>query len=612
MRRALSVFALGLAAAGAFAQTPAWTRDFTFAKSNEAAVTVGVDSAGNVYSVGTRGLAPLRDILVVSYTPTGVLRWSQTYNGPVSKDDVPVEIAVDPATGDVYLVGMSFRGATENAMITQKYAGGTGVLEWTETHYYDDGFFGLVPCIAEGITLGPDGTLFACGSAQIFNEFEDAYVVSQNRATGAKINTHVFGTTIQPASYQSAKDIAFNGTDGVFVAVSTADNPSPYSPDASDLLIRRLTTGLTEVWTNTYDGYGKRDVARNIAVRGNDVFIFGNAATDPATYPVLFTVKANALTGAEVWRKLRSTASDTDTGKMVLNSFGDPTIVSKIDMFGGLAVRYRGTDGFLYFDRVLADQYNDFTVDGGAATYLVGPNTMKLSTAGATLWTSPQPGVSAAAAPGNVLYTNTTFVGASTDLRTMRWFQGAYAFTLTPSSTVGGVTVTGRLSVNQLAPVGGLTFNVAESSIYVSVPATVTIPAGATQVNFNVFTAPVKGYVNLNIPITATFNGITLTQTLTLIPPVPQSLVMSPATVTGGNPSTGTVTLTGKAPSTGLWVALSDNSTFVTTPNAVKVLANQTSANFGVTTVAVVNTQNVTITAKSNGVTRTATLTVNP
>lgn len=612
MRKALSVFALGLVAVSAFAQTPAWSRDFTFAKSYESAVTIGVDAAGNVYSAGVRGLLPLRDILVVSYTPTGVLRWSQTYNGPANKDDVPIEIAVDPANGDVYLVGMSYRGATENAMITQKYTGSTGAIEWTETHYYDDGFFGLVPCIGKGITLGPDGVLFACGSAQIFNEFEDAYVVSQNRATGAKINTHVFGTTIQPASNQYAEDIAFNGTDGVFVAASTADNKSPYSPDASDLLIRRLTTTLTEVWTNTYDGYGKRDVARNVAVRGNDVFVFGNAETDPATYPVLFTVKANALTGAEVWRKLRATASDTDTGKMVLNSFGDPTIVSKIDMFGGLAVRYRGTDGYLYFDRVLNDQYTDFAVDGGAATYLVGPNTMKLSTTGATLWTSPEAGESAAIAPGNVLYTNRTQSNATIDLRTMRWFQGAYAFTLTPPSTVGGVIVNGRISVNQLAPTGGLTFNLSENSIYVAVPATVTIPAGATQVNFNVFTAPLKGYVNVNVPITATFNGITLTQTLTLIPPVPQSLVMSPSTVTGGNPSTGTVTLTGKAPAAGLWVALSDNSTFVTTPTAVKVLANQTSANFGVTTVAVVATQNVTITAKSNGVTRTATLTVNP
>lgn len=612
MKRALSVYALGLAAVGAFAQTPAWSRDFTFAKSNESAVTIGVDNAGNVYSVGVRGTAPLRDILVVSYTPAGVLRWSQTYNGPASKDDVPVEIAVDPATGDVYLVGMSYQGATENAMITQKYLGSTGALQWTESHYYDDGFFGLVPCVGKGITLGPDGTLFACGSAQIFNEFEDAYVVSQNRGTGVKINTHVFGTSIQPASNQIAEDIAFNGTDGVFVAVSTADNQNPYSPDSSDMLIRRLTTGLTEVWTNTYDGYGKRDVARNIAVRGNDVFIFGNATTDPATYPVLFTVKANALTGAEVWRKLRSTASDTDTGKMVLNSFGDPTILAKIDMFGGLAVRYRGTDGYLYFDRVLDDQYNDLAVDAAAATYLVGPGTMKLSTAGATVWNSPEAGVAAAVAPGNVLYTNRTQSNATIDLRTMRWFQGAYAFTLTPSSTVGGVIVNGKLSVNLLAPAGGLTFNLSENSIYVAVPASVTIPAGATQVNFNVFTAPLKGYVNVNVPISANFNGIMLTQTLTLIPPVPQSLVMAPQVVTGGNPSTGTVTLTGKAPSTGLWVALSDNSAFVTTPVAVKVLANQTSANFGVTTIAVVATQNVTITAKSNGVTKTATLTVNP
>lgn len=610
MKLALISLASLMLIATATAQVPAWSQDFHFGPLlPDEAIDIGVDANGNVYSAGTKGLN--KDILVVSYTPTGTQRWATAYNGPGNKNDTPVEIAVD-ANGDVFLVGMAWEDANTYGMITQKYNGATGALLWTQFHKYDDGMFGLVPCLAKGITLGPDGVLYACGAASIFNEFYDAYVVRQNRATGAIENTLVYGTTMVPAANQIAEDIAFNGTDGVFVGGSSADNQHPYSSDGSDMFITRLSPTLTEVWTNTYDGYARRDVARNIGVRGNDVFVFGNATTNPALYPVLFLVKANATTGAEVWRKLRSTAADIENGKMVLDPFGNPTIMGNIDMLGGLALRYRATDGFLYWERIFGEQYSDIATDSAAATYLVGPTTMKLSHTGATLWNAPQAGASVAVGPGNVLYTNRTQFNATADLRTMRWFQGAFTFTLSTNSTVGGVNVTGTLKSNLVAPVGGLTFTITENSIYTATVASATIPAGNTIANFTIFTAPNKGWTNILIPITATLNGVVLTQTLTLLPPVPQSLLLNPNAITGGQSSTGTVTLTGKAPGNGLWVALSDNSLAVTTPNAVKVLANQTSAQFGLqsTTVQVVTV--VTINAKSNGVTRTATLTLNP
>lgn len=114
------------------------------------------------------------------------------------------------------------------------------------------------------------------------------------------------------------------------------------------------------------------------------------------------------------------------------------------------------------------------------------------------------------------------------------------------------------------------------------------------------------------VPITATLNGATAVGTLTILPPVPQSLVMSPNVVQAGLSSTGTVALTGKAPGAGLWVALSDNSSAASTPIAVKVQPYQTSAQFVVQTTDLAVTTVVTISAKSNGVTRTATLTINP
>ena len=91
------------------------------------------------------------------------------------------------------------------------------------------------------------------------------------------------------------------------------------------------------------------------------------------------------------------------------------------------------------------------------------------------------------------------------------------------------------------------------------------------------------------------------------------SLSLNPTSVVGGNSSTGTVTLSGPAPSGGFVVSLSSSNTNVATvPSTVTVPAGATSANFTVSTQAVSSATSVTITASAGGVSRSATLTVNP
>ena len=93
-------------------------------------------------------------------------------------------------------------------------------------------------------------------------------------------------------------------------------------------------------------------------------------------------------------------------------------------------------------------------------------------------------------------------------------------------------------------------------------------------------------------------------------------LALNSVTVTtpviGSNPSTGTVTLSGAAPSAGLSVALaSNNSAVATVPASVMVPAGQTSATFQVSTSTVSVSTQVSITATFQSLT-SATLTVTP
>lgn len=90
------------------------------------------------------------------------------------------------------------------------------------------------------------------------------------------------------------------------------------------------------------------------------------------------------------------------------------------------------------------------------------------------------------------------------------------------------------------------------------------------------------------------------------------SLAFSPASLVGGASSTGTVTLTAAAPAGGAVVTLASANTAASVPASVTVPAGATSATFSATTSSVTTQTTVSITAAWNGVSRTATLTVNP
>jgi hypothetical protein len=111
---------------------------------------------------------------------------------------------------------------------------------------------------------------------------------------------------------------------------------------------------------------------------------------------------------------------------------------------------------------------------------------------------------------------------------------------------------------------------------------------------------------------TASYAGVNRQATLTVNPPILNTLSVSPGSVQGGTGATGTVTLSGKAPSSGFAVALSSNNTAAaTTPSSVQVPAGQTTVNFPITTKTVSSNAAVQINASAQGRNASASLTVN-
>ena len=193
---------------------------------------------------------------------------------------------------------------------------------------------------------------------------------------------------------------------------------------------------------------------------------------------------------------------------------------------------------------------------------------------------------------------------------------------VTPTTVTAGTSSAGSVILNDPAPVGGFTVTLQSSSPAATVPASVTVAAGATSAGFTATTTAVT--VSTNVTITAAGGGVSVSTTLTVNPgaapppppPAPaaslSAVSVNPVSVVGGISSAGTVTLTSAAPVGGLIVSLSSNSASAVVPASVTVAAGATSAGFTATTTTVTVATSVTLTGTAGAVVRTATLTVNP
>jgi LmbE family N-acetylglucosaminyl deacetylase len=185
---------------------------------------------------------------------------------------------------------------------------------------------------------------------------------------------------------------------------------------------------------------------------------------------------------------------------------------------------------------------------------------------------------------------------------------GIAALSLSTASVTGGATAAGTVTLDGPAPAGGTQVALSSTDGAAQVPASVTVPAGATSASFVVTTSPVASATSAAISGSA--GGRTQSVTLTVLPPVVSTLDVTPASVMGGSPATATVTLNAPAPAGGAQVALSSNSGAAAVPSSVTIPAGATSATFSLGTSAVGDNTVVTISASYGGATRTATLTV--
>lgn len=192
--------------------------------------------------------------------------------------------------------------------------------------------------------------------------------------------------------------------------------------------------------------------------------------------------------------------------------------------------------------------------------------------------------------------------------------------TATPSTVASGATTELRISLGAgVAPSRGFTFSVSSSnSSVLSVPSSVTMSAGSSSVRFTGTARNVTSNRSVTVQVRNDQLGrrdVTVTVTPSAPPPPApvtlSALALSATSVTGGNSVQGTVRLSAAAQAATV-VTLASSSASATVPASVTVAAGASSANFTVNTATVTAATTATISGALNGITRSATLTINP
>jgi uncharacterized protein (TIGR03437 family) len=171
----------------------------------------------------------------------------------------------------------------------------------------------------------------------------------------------------------------------------------------------------------------------------------------------------------------------------------------------------------------------------------------------------------------------------------------------TPNALNSGGATTCTVTLSGAALAGGAVVTLASSTALLLVPASVTVPAGATSATFTATAGAVSGTTQPAAILTATLNGVSQTASLALsmVPGSVSSLTCSPDPTASGTLLC-TVQLASAAPAGGSNIQLQAASSGVQLPTQVQVPAGAQSVQFRATVLISDQDQQVNISAAAN------------
>lgn len=479
--------------------------------------------------------------------PNGTLMWTVPFDQSSGIANYASSVAYSP-NGSILAVG-GYGGSGNGNSVLQLLNASNGAVTQT-----------LNSSLANGVTsvaFSPDGTMLAdCGQGTTYSNGQYYSLVEiWNVSTGKLITS--FETVAQTLT-----SVAFS-PNGSILAVGGD------SYDANDnplglLELWNVSTGVLASSLQTANSGGVASIA--FSPDGTELADGGNALE-------LWSIATNKL---------------LSTLPLVSNSGSVDSVVFSPDG----EVLFAGTNGNLQAFSALG--YELLSYYNNSSTVQVGNfwtvTSVAVSTNGSVLAYGSQSGAIVVAA--NPFYDSVAIS----------------SFTISPQTVMGGTSSMGTVTLSKPAPPAGNGVIIVSGNTTVGVPGIVRIAPGATQATFTITTETLSN--NTTATVSATSDGVTIRASVNVSNLSVGSLRVSPSTVQGGISSTGTITLSGPAPSGGISVGLLSNSTSAIVPATVTIAGGSTSATFTIKTSGV-NTQTSTLITAGNGAAaKSSTLTI--
>jgi WD40 repeat protein len=495
---------------------------------------------------------------------------------------------------------------------------------------------------ASSVTFTPDGKFLAAGTGSNINVYRTDNLALQPVLTGhtSAVNAIAIspdGTTLASASSDRTVKIWNLSTSALVRTLSRHTggvNSVAFSPASNVTLVDSSSDNTATLWsianatatalqtfthTDTINMAAFSRDGKQVATGGADRHL---KIWDTATGAVLrnYTQETGApISSSSSVNGVTSVVYSQD-GKFLFYGRNDWTLTASdnplfVPLITGLTLNPSSVVGGTSVTGTVT--LNSTTLAGGAVISLSSDNTGVASLPASTV-TVPQGSATA------TFIVNTSGVTVQSIANITASLNGSSAtapitvttptvlsLSLSPTSVRGGQNSTGTVTLTGPAPAGGLTVNLASNNTNAIAPAKVNVAAGASSATFSIPTN-VVGTQN-TATITASLNGTSATATLTITPPVVTAISVSPANLKGGQPSTGTVTISDPAPAGGILITLSsDNAAVAGTVGSVTVASGSTTATFAITTHVVSVLTSVTFTGVFNASSQKTVLTVTP
>ncbi|MBL0424933.1 delta-60 repeat domain-containing protein [Ramlibacter alkalitolerans] len=511
-----------------------------FAQASDGATVyaVTVQSNGKIVAAGSAFRAPQNgassgsDFVLARYNTNGSLDTSFGGSGKVTKDigggqDYAYAVVVQPDGKIVAAGSAEVNAANANTRFTLVRYNPDGSLDsgFGTAGVVSTDFFGTEN-MAAAVAIQADGRIVVAGRTHdgIFRRFALARYSADGSldasfGTGGKVTTSFFG-------FDNGATGVVVQADGKIVASGWADPGGPnvqfamarYNADGS------LDAGFGTGGKVTTDFFGANDVGWSLLLQGDGKLVIAGLVL-PSGF------------GSDVFGLVRyNTDGSLDTsfgagGKTTLSfSFSrQRRLAAALQPDGKILAVSWGVDGSTGFDVFSLARFN-----GNGAVDLGFGNGGKVITN--VLGSQSQAYALAVQGDGRILAAGSAFDSSRSlgVLALTRYDAGAMnssavlsSVLFNAASVVGGSSATGIVTLTAAAPVGGALVSLLNNSLAISVPASVTVPQGATTATFSVSTTPVGA--NTTATVTGSYNGvsgaglltITTAATTTTAPPPP-------------------------------------------------------------------------------------------